>query len=111
MAGTIACRYVHGLWSQMRVRKRKKTHQVQMVDAKACGRIADSEGKETRKKERKKLKLTGCGWLTRLRVDAFHVRGLWTRMRVTKKVKVKTYQVRIVDTVFCRRRYGSSRHG
>ena len=74
-------------------KKKKKTHQVQMVDANACGRVADSEGNETRKKERKKLKLTGCGWLTRLRADAFHVRGLWTRMRVTKKVKVKTYQV------------------
>ena len=32
-------------------KKKKKTHQVQMVDANACGRVADSEGDETRKKE------------------------------------------------------------
>ena len=108
MAGAIACRYVHGLWSQMRVRKRKKLTKCRWWTQMRADVL---QTLRVTKQQRKKLKLTGCGWLTRLRADAFHVRGLWTRMRVTKKVKVKTYQVRIVDTVFCRHRYGSSRHG
>ena len=34
-----------------------------------------------------KLKPTGYGWLTQLRADVLRVRGLWTRMRLTKKEK------------------------
>ena len=83
MVDAIACRHVawHGLWTQMR----------------------DSGGHRwmrVKKKERKKSKLTGCRWLTRLHAC---VCGLWKRMRGTKREK-KNDWVWILDMISCRRR-------